>query len=771
MAREFAFEGPLVDALRSVEGIGALPQEVLDELAAEMSVVTLADGDSLVREHDTGVPLGAVLSGVLSVTWVDRHGATRTLPDIRPGGTFGEVSVVSNTPALATLRARGPVRLVQLSAAGFDRFAQRSPVGALALIDALRPQLQRHAFRFTLHHTDTFRDLDPQLLTSLEAELEPVSIYSGETLLREGEDGDSIYIVISGRLRVVRRSPKGEELVLAEVGSGETIGEMALITGESRSADVYAIRDTQLARLSKPAVERLLARHPMSALVMLARGPVSRVRNMSSGRSQVAPISTIAIVPASPDVPLTAFGARLSTGLSRLGSTLHVSSELVDRQFGRPGAAQAYDRHGAGARLLEWLAEQELEHRFVVYQSDMACTPWTERSIRQADYVVVVANATGDPGRGEIESQLLNGVSGRRIGCTLALVYNDDAMPAGTARWFTGRTLDRHLLVRLEDPSDFERVARHVTGHALGLVLGGGFARGLAHVGVLRALAEFNLPIDALGGSSMGALVGAQHLLGWNHDRIVQDTVTSLARSFDDMTIPFLAFTRGGKYARMLQTFFGDTQIEDMWLPFFCTSSNLNRADLKIHTTGSLAMALLATTRAPGVFPPVVIDGELHVDGGLINNVPVDVMKTFSNQGTVIGVDVSPPHELNRVVDYGDDVSGWHAMWNRFNPTREKRSYRPSILLVLMRLIEFGGISYRVRNAHYADLYIAPEVLQFKRNEFQRAPQIVEAGYSKAQEALAEWLARRDSTRPGPPTWLISSQIMSVFDPPPFSSP
>jgi len=138
----------------------------------------------------------------------------------------------------------------------------------------------------------------------------------------------------------------------------------------------------------------------------------------------------------------------------------------------------------------------------------------------------------------------------------------------------------------------------------------------------------------------------------------------------------------------------------------------------------------------------MVIDGELHVDAGLINNVPVDVMKTFSNQGTVIGVDVSPPHQIKPTADYGDDVSGWQAIWNRFNPTRTKRSYRPSILLVLMRLIEFGGISYRVRNASFADLYISPDVLPFKRNDFHKAPQLIEAGYLKAREDIGAWLDR-----------------------------
>src|SRR4029079_871363 len=183
------------------------------------------------------------------------------------------------------------------------------------------------------------------------------------------------------------------------------------------------------------------------------------------------------------------------------------------------------------------------------------------------------------------------------------------------------------------------------------------------------------------------------------------------------------------------------TQIEDLWIPYFAVSANLNRAELKIHTAGRLADAVLASSRAPGIFPPIVIDGELHVDGGVINNVPVDVMRSFSDDGLVIGVDVSPPHELNQVANYGEDIPGWRAIWHRFNPTHQKRIYRPSILLVLMRIIEFGGISYRREKAAMPALYIARDVRRFKRNDFEVADAIVETGYGASRDAVRQWLA------------------------------
>jgi NTE family protein/lysophospholipid hydrolase len=312
--------------------------------------------------------------------------------------------------------------------------------------------------------------------------------------------------------------------------------------------------------------------------------------------------------------------------------------------------------------------------------------------------------------------------------------------PVGTARWLARRTIERHLHVRREALPDYERVARFITGTAIGLTLGGGFARGLAHPGVLRALAELKIPVDAIGGTSIGAIVGAQWAIGWDPGRIVRETRAGFAQAFNDVTLPFLALQRGGKVSRFVRGVFQDIRIEDLWLPYFSVSANLNRAELKVHTSGSLAEAVLASARVPGIFPPMVLDGELHVDGGLIDNVPVDVMRSFSNEGIVIGVDVSRPHELDEVADYGEDVSGWRAVWRRFIPGRAKRTYLPSILLVLMRSIEFGGISYRREKAALADLYLTPDVRGFERQDLGRADEIVEAGYRASRERLLEWL-------------------------------
>jgi NTE family protein/lysophospholipid hydrolase len=730
----------LLSLLRTTSVFKPLRDPELIDLAARMTIRELPDGAVMVRQDEVADELVVPIAGTLRATMTDRRGNERQILEVTPGDTIGEMNLFSPMAALASVFADGSVRIASLTAAAFQEFCDACPSGALHVIEAMRPRLRRQRLAAALHRSEMFRDVHPDALVALESEFELIPLYGGEVLFKQGDVGDSLYVVMSGRLRVVAASADGER-VLAELGAGETVGEMAVLSGEPRSATVYAVRDTQLARLTTAAVKHVIERHPHAMMDMLTGRLVERVRTMSRGERRRSEVVTIGVVPADDSGMLPEFCAALTMALSRMGSVVQLTSTIVDRHLGRPGVSQAHDRDGGGTGVVEWLAQQEAAHRFVVYEADARLTPWTERCVRQADRLVVVARAGGDPAPGEIEAELLAHGPGHRTPVTLALLHADgQKAPSGTARWLHGRSLERHLHIRRDEPADFERLARFLTGNALGIALGGGFARGLAHLGVLRAMAELGIPVDAIGGASMGAMVGAQWACGSNAPQIVHEMRTGFAESFDDMTLPFLAFKRGGKASGFVRRLFNETRIEDLWLPFFCVSANLNRAELKVHAEGRLADAVLASSRAPGIFPPMVIDGELHVDGGLINNVPVDVMKRFVGEGLVIGVDVSPPHELNHVHDYGEDVPGWRAAWLRFNPARDRRIYHPSILLVLMRVIEFGGISYRREKAELADVYISPSVLRFKRNDFALADEIAASGYEAARDRLREWL-------------------------------
>jgi NTE family protein/lysophospholipid hydrolase len=726
-----------VDFLAQTDLFRGVTDAAIRDIASEVRTATLRDGDVLIRQDDFDRHLYLVVSGRLRVkgrtTWDD----VRVLSYVEPGETIGEMALLSDDPTFATVDASGDTTIAILDRATFDRFLATYPQDALQVVEFLSRRLQHHRLAVALHLTNPVDTLNPDVVRDLESELDVFMLYGGEVLFREGEPGDYFCIVVDGRVRVTRAGARGDESRIAELGPGEIVGEMAVVTDEPRSATVVAVRDSHLARLTKAAFERFMVKQPAWAFQVISRTLARRLQRAGTSRDAESDrVSTVAIVPVGRTAPAGAVCQELQRSLSQFGPAIHLTSARVDEHLGRPGIAQAYERGGRNVRVIEWLASQEIEHRFVIYESDPFLSPWTERCIRQADHIILVGQGGADPALGEIEVELLGAHrSGSLARQWLVLVHDRDE-PSGTRHWLQARQVERHYHVRLGDRASFERLARLLAGSAVGLTLGGGFARGLAHLGVFRAFEEFGVPIDAIGSASMGAMLGALWALRWDRERIMREVCDACSDRFGDMTFPFVAFKRGGKFSESVRRLFGDVQIEDLWTPFFCISANLNRSELMVHSQGSLAKAVLAATRAPGVFPPIVYDGELHVDGGVINNVPVDVTKAFCNQGLTIGVDVAPPHQLNPVRDYGDAVSGWQTFWARC--FAKNRVYTPSILLVMIRTLEYTGISNQNARLKSADIFMYPDMLRFRRTDFHLADQIAQAGYDCARASLQE---------------------------------
>jgi predicted acylesterase/phospholipase RssA len=419
------------------------------------------------------------------------------------------------------------------------------------------------------------------------------------------------------------------------------------------------------------------------------------------------------------------------------GPTLRVSSRSVGRTLGEEHA-QARISEPNHIRLMHWLDEQEARHQYVVYEADAAATAWTGRCIRAADRVVVVGRADADPAPGEIERAISACAAGTTKQSLVLLHAPHREKASGTARWLASRPTSQHFHVRHGRQGDVERLARILTGRAVGLVLGGGGARGFAHVGVIKALAEAGIPIDVVGGTSMGAMIAAQHAAEWAPETMLARTIEGAKKAFDP-TFPLVSLIAGRKAGTMLRRFVGDTQIEDLWLPFFCVSTNLTRGHVNVHRRGSLLKGLLASNAAPGIYPPVVEDGDLLVDGALLNNLPVDVMQTFAGGGTIIAVDVCPPVDLDQNVDYGMGLSGWRAFWNRINPISRAAPF-PSIASILMRSTMLGSVSHH--NAvvtSLADLHLRPPVDRFPFHAYAAGRDVARVGYQFARERLAEW--------------------------------
>ena len=709
-----------------------LHDALLAEAAADLERVALAAGATLFERGDDADALYVVASGRLRATTGKEHGET-VLAAIGPGELVGELGILVGAPRSASVYAAEDAELARLPAPAFERVAARRPEAVEQLAESARRRLRRSQLAAILGRL--FGAVDGVTLREVEAQVAWVRLGGGQTLFRQGDEADAVYFVVSGRLRALVEGDDGAERVLNEMAPGESIGEIALLTGEPRTATVRAIRDAELARLDLPAFERLVDRYPR-AMMSVARTVVRRLRRSEGSLRRAATATNLALVPAHPDAPLADLARRLAAALASFGPVRHLTAERVGALLGRQGAAETDDDAPFAPRLAAWLDQQESQHRFVVYEADASASPWTRRCVRQADEVLLVAEAARDPALGEVEAALFgpdgSPSSARR---SLVLLHPDGSrLPSGTSAWLAARRLDAHYHVRLDTEADVGRLARSLAGRAVGLVLGGGGARGLAHIGVIRALLEAGVPIDHIAGTSMGAVVAGLYGMGHDPEAMVRICRESFLgrKPHKEYTLPLVSLIRSRRLDGLARANYGETRIEDLWLPFFCVSCNLTAAEPVVHADGLLWRAVRASASLPGVFVPVIRDGHLLVDGGVMNNLPGDVMRARA-RGTVMVVNVSPEQDL--ALDREEYPSPWQLLWQRLRRSDELARV-PSILDVLIRTIVASSIQRAHQVVADADLCFRPPVQRFGLLEFTALHTIVEAGYQHAKAKL-----------------------------------
>ncbi len=597
-----------------------------------------------------------------------------------------------------------------------------------------------------------FGEFDTTMLTLLEPMLEWVEVGGGEILFRQNEDGDSLYFVISGRLQAFVTDDQNKTQVIGEIIRGETVGEMAIFTGDPRSATIIALRDSVLVKLSKNAFELVIAAYPAVSM-NVTKLIINRLRTSQGERHAPKKPVNICVVdlhedPMHPRKEAIGFAKTLHQLLQPKGPVCIITSQLINDQFGQPDFAQAKKSDpGAYRELSKWLDDQESQHEFMLYVPDSATegnepTEWTKRCLRQSDEILLLADARQSSDLTTIEQTYL-ATCQATIPRTLILRHPAaTAHPSNTAQWLCARpSVKTHYHIRTGQDRDMARLARILSGTAIGFVLAGGGAKGFAHIGVLRALQEWGIPIDVVGGTSVGGLVAA----AFSFDESV-DTVTRHLRKAalfnptkDYNLLPLISLIRGRRIKQMLQTcisdFTGrpDTGIEDSWLTFFTLSSNYTQAREEVHTRGSLLKYLRATAAIPGVFPPIIQGDDLLVDGGAFNNFPADVMSR-TVVGKVIGVDlnIDKPRKLNL-----DEIPGPAALFrDRFRPKMGKKYRLPSLISIMLNSTLLYSSARRNQNIRFTDLYFNPDVSRFGMMSWASYDFIVDKGYEHAKEVL-----------------------------------
>jgi NTE family protein len=521
---------------------------------------------------------------------------------------------------------------------------------------------------------------DAEALEALAADAYPRRVLAGEWLIREGDDAEDLYVVLRGRLRAVA-GVDADRRTLRVLGPGAAIGELALLTGSVRSASVQAVRDSTLLQLGRGRFVELMERDPRFAAAV--------------ARELAAQLQLSGGLAAPPTRPALIALRRLDPGVS-LGA---VASSLA-RALSAYGPVEVLDADAAGTSAVE-RAEDENAHVLLVDEAGAGL--WSDLCARQADRTLLVATAeSSPPGETSPDADLV--VLGPSSGGALRALL-DAVQPRA-----------HHRLASTE-PSDpgAGRLARRLVGRALGVVLSGGGARGFAHIGALAELEADGIEVDRYGGCSMGSFIAAMAAAGWSARDIRDRCHEELVRHspFNDYTLPRVALIRSRKAARMFDRLFGEMTIEELVKPLFTVSADLLSSRLVIHRRGSLTEAVGASMSIPGLVPPLSRSGRLLVDGGVLNNLPIDAMAD-SEEGPIVAVDVVRRLEASAV--------------------DEPRL--PSIMETLSRATVLGSVERAERNRELALLVITPETQDIPLRDFRALDRAVEAGRAAARAAL-----------------------------------
>lgn len=721
-----------------------LEPAALAALLGQVEVMPLGSGQTLCEKGELGDCMYMVFSGQLGV--FDPSAAGEQLLKVMGRGEYlGEIALLGDAHRTATVRAQSDAVVVRLGRAGFERLIELHPETRALLASAMQQRLvrsmppPRDELLDFLTSVPLFSGLPPELLADFVPELQWMTLAAGEYLFRKGDPADSLYLVVSGRLRVLGEPANGAEQVLGELGRGQCVGEFGLLTDEPRAASVRPLRDTELIRVGKQVVDRLLERHPRAALGFV-RSIVRQARATNQAGEQKG-ARAIAIVPCGNLHDVGRLTQALIQPLSAMGK--------VARATGAEARAIAGETLGAGEEsgaraLLRWVNGLEAEHRYVLYECDPTLTPWTRRCVRQADRILLVGEIADDPRPTPLEREAIAARTGAlRVRVDLALIHpRDTRSPAGTQRWLAPRNVDSHHHLREGSPEDIARMVRRLSGQSVGLALSGGAAHGFAHIGVIRALRELGIPIDQVAGTSMGSVIAAGFACGWSEQEIVQGVrkVFVESRPLSDYAVPVAAFLQGKRFSEAVHSLFGETQVEDLWLGYACVSGNLTRGEAAVHESGPLWRAVLMSCSIPGLVPPVVHGGDLHVDGGVANNLPDDVLRA-RGQGPVIAVDIGPSVDLSIDPRYQEYPPGWKVLAHNVNPFGKVAV--PTLLHILTRTAMLSSHAATERARAAASLYLRPRVEKYPFLDFHPIEEIADEGYRSCKDAIVEWKKAR----------------------------
>ncbi len=541
---------------------------------------------------------------------------------------------------------------------------------------------------------------------------------TGEIIIHQGEIRKTLFIVLSGRCRAILER-EGSFQILGDVSEGELIGEYGLFTGEARTSSVCAIRPSVLLEVNEDTYLKIVGHQPQFANQLTSILLKRLERNNLQKHLQTKP-KNIAVLNLQADNDIGGWISNIKVQFE----TTHTTFNIYDYNFQQSNETN---------KIFENLEENEGLNFLVCSEVSQE---WSKQCLIYSDLVILAVDFYADSDIYNIENLLnLHKVSILNKKIYLLLLHPENApMAVNTKRWFINRNIDLHIHLRKNNSSDTARFCRIITHKAIGIVLGGGGAKGFAHVGAIKALLHCGIPIDFLGGTSAGALYGlSMSFCDFQQDKIDYYTEISAKKKLlsNDYTFPIVSLLTGTKLSNFLTDLLGTTCIEDFWIPSYCVSSNLTSASIEIHKSGLAWKKIMASSSIPGVFPPVIINRELHVDGGVMDNLPIEAMFSYPvNQIVAVALSSLNTNKLDIKEIPTTSSLIWDKLW------KNKKYKLPSLASIIINSLTLNSTQKQERSKSNTSIFLNLNLKGSSLLDDTHWKLIVQKGYDQTLEYI-----------------------------------
>jgi len=574
-----------------------------------------------------------------------------------------------------------------------------------------------------------FSSLDDAILIKLLGKFKKIYLNRNKILFRQGELSDSLFLLVSGKIAVFITTEKNETLLINEVLPGSIIGELTALSREPRSTTAKAVKRTILLQLSSEDFVEICKQFNSVSLEVI-NTTLRHSRDIIKLMSDKGSIKKhIAIIPANNKIDLKIFHESILKHKNNCQDVVF----LYDSEENPINVKNLSELH-------HYIDQLDRENKTVVYviNSYHSALSTICFGYERVDMIYVVGTDDSDPML-SLETRKKIDSNKYKIKPELILLHaNIQGFPKHTIKWLKLINFNLHHHIRIVNENDWQRLLRFITGNAVGVVFGGGGLRCWAHLGALRALMKLNIPIDAIGGSSAGAIVAAYYAMRQSlQDPLDLRELSKLTRqsiSLKNLTWPSASLFNGKHYTQKLQEIFKKVRIENLWIPCFCISTNLAKNKQIISRKGSLWKIIRSSTAVPLVLPPVVIKGQLYIDGGLLNNLPVDIMKKMLlNRGKVIAIELTRANEDINYYKFPTILPFFMTMLAKFKLINKDFKF-PYLIDTFLKSLLAGSSAKQEENAALADVLIAPDLSKFSFLGVSKSDedQLIKIGYKEA---------------------------------------